>query len=468
MERNIFEISRQDAERVLSEALCNGGTYADLYFEHTITNELVLRDNKISAVASNIDFGVGVRVLKGERTGYAYSETTDMDSMLRAAKTAAQIADSPTIKHKEIKISKEIKAGNHYPLIKGWDDTDVTYKIKYLNYLNEQIQKRGLYVEKANARIADSISDILFYNSHGETFYDIRPLVSISAGAVMLKEGRRENGSVSRSFRCGFELLDESLMDEIADELIAKTEILFKAVQPKGGAMPVVMGAGGSGILLHEAVGHAFEADFNRKGASIFSDKMGKKVCDSSINIVDDGTILANRGSCNWDDEGIPGQKTYMVKDGILNSYLHDRISAHYYKVPPTGNGRRESFRYMPIPRMRATYMEAGPYSSDEIIKTVKKGIYVDNFSNGQVQIGAGDFTFFVKSGYLIEDGVLTAPIKDINIIGNGPQALSNITMVGNDPKMENATWICGKDQLCPVSCGMPTVKVNQLMVGGV
>ena len=467
MMKNIFEICRQDAERVLSEALCNGGTYADLYFEHTITNELVLKDNKISAVASNIDFGVGVRVLKGERTGYAYSETTDMESMLRAAKTAAQIADSPNIKHREIKISKEVKADNHYPLLKGWDETDITYKIKYLDYLNEQILKKGKYVEKANARIADSISDILFFNSLGETFYDIRPLVSISAGAVLLKKERRENGSVSRSFRCGFELLSESLMDEIADELISRTEILFDAIQPKGGIMSVVMGAGGSGILLHEAVGHAFEADFNRKGASIFSDKMGKKVCDSSINIVDDGTLLANRGSCNWDDEGVPGQKTYMVKDGILNSYLHDRISAHYYKVQPTGNGRRESFRYMPIPRMRATYMEAGPYSNDEIIKSVKKGIYVDNFSNGQVQIGAGDFTFFVKSGYLIENGTLTAPIKDINIIGNGPQALADITMVGNNPKMENATWICGKDQLCPVSCGMPTVKVNQLMVGG-
>lgn len=464
---NIFEITRQDAEKVLAEALCNGGTYADLYFEHTITNELVLRDNKISAASSNIDFGVGIRVLKGDRTGYAYSETTDMVSMLRAAKTAAQIADSPNVKQREIKISKNVKSANHYPIVKGWNDTDVTYKIKYLNLLNSLIQQKGRYVEKANARIADTLSDILLFNSLGETFYDVRPLVSISAGAVMLKDGRRENGSVSRSFRCGFELLTESLMEEIADELIARVEILFGAVQPKGGQMPVVMGAGGSGILLHEAVGHAFEADFNRKGASIFSDKMGKKICDGSINIVDDGTLLANRGSCNWDDEGVPGQKTYMVKDGILNSYLHDRISAHYYKVTPTGNGRRESFRYMPIPRMRATYMEAGPYSNEEIIKTVKNGIYVDNFSNGQVQIGAGDFTFYVKSGYLIENGALTAPIKDINIIGNGPQALSDITMVGNNPKMENATWTCGKDQLCPVSCGMPTVKVNQLMVGG-
>lgn len=464
---NIFEITEKEAERVLAEALSTGGTYADLYFEHTITNELALRDNKISTVASNIDFGVGVRVLKGERTGYAYSETTDMESMLRAAKIAAQIANSPTAGCKEVRISRELEAENHYPFVKGWNDTDVTYKIKYLNYLNEQIWRRGSYVEKANARIADSISDILFYNSLGERFYDVRPLISVSAGAVMLKEGHRENGSVSKSFRCGFELLSESLMDEIADELIAKTEILFGAIQPKGGMMPVVMGAGGSGILLHEAVGHAFEADFNRKGASVFSDKMGKKICDSSINIVDDGTLLANRGSCNWDDEGVPGQKTYMVKNGVLNSYLHDRISANYYKVAPTGNGRRESFRFMPIPRMRATYMEPGPCSREEIIKSVKKGIYVDNFSNGQVQIGAGDFTFFVNSGYLIENGTLTAPVKDINIIGNGPQALADISMVGNDPKMENATWICGKDQLCPVSCGMPTVKVNRLMVGG-
>ena len=257
------------------------------------------------------------------------------------------------------------------------------------------------------------------------------------------------------------------MIEDLAKECVQKTSFLFTASQPKGGMMDVVMGAGSSGILLHEAVGHAFEADFNRKGTSIFSDCMGKKICNESINIIDDGTITGNRGSCNWDDEGVPGQKTYMVKDGVLNSYLHDRISAKFYGVNPTGNGRRECFRFMPIPRMRATYMESGKAKEVDLISQIKKGIYVDNFSNGQVQIGAGDFTFYVKSGYLIENGKLTQPIKDVNIIGNGPEALKNITEVADNGRIEDSTWTCGKGQYCPVSCGMPSVLVKNLTVGG-
>ena len=227
------------------------------------------------------------------------------------------------------------------------------------------------------------------------------------------------------------------------------------------------MAAGASGILLHEAMGHAFEADFNRKGQSVFSGRIGEKICSSGISIVDDGTIAGNRGACNYDDEGIAGQKTYMVRDGVLSSYLHDRISAASYGVSPTGNGRRESFRFNPIPRMRATYMENGDAHPEDIIASVRKGIYVDEFSNGQVKIGEGDFTFYVKSGFMIENGRLTAPVKDINVIGNGPEALGRITAVGNDLKIDNGTWTCGKEQNVPVSIGIPTVLVSSLVVGG-
>ena len=231
--------------------------------------------------------------------------------------------------------------------------------------------------------------------------------------------------------------------------------------------MPVVMGAGSSGILLHEAMGHSFEADFNRKGQSIFSEKMGQKICAENITIVDDATIRGNRGALNFDDEGVPGQRTCMVENGILTSYLHDRVSAGWYGVRPTGNGRRESFRYNPIPRMRATYMESGDSRPEDIIASVKKGIYVDEFTNGQVKIGEGDFTFYVNNGYLIEDGKLTRPITDINIMGNGPQALADIVAVGNDSKVDNGAWTCGKCQSVPVMCGMPTVLVRNLTVGG-
>ena len=262
-------------------------------------------------------------------------------------------------------------------------------------------------------------------------------------------------------------MVTEALADEMAADAVAGIDERFDARRPKGGQMPVVMGAGASGILLHEAMGHAFEADFNRKGQSIFSGKIGEKICSTGISIVDDGTVRGNRGACNFDDEGVAGQKTWMVKDGILNSYLHDRISASWFKVPPTGNGRRESFRFHPIPRMRTTYMENGTASPEDIISSVKKGIYVDEFSNGQVKIGEGDFTFFVKSGRLIENGRLGSPVKDINIIGNGPRALADIIAVGNDLKIDNGTWTCGKDQNVPVSCGIPTVLVKNLTVGG-
>jgi TldD protein len=214
-------------------------------------------------------------------------------------------------------------------------------------------------------------------------------------------------------------------------------------------------------------MGHAFEADFNRKGTSIFSDKMGRRICPEGIQIIDDGTLKGNRGALNFDDEGVPAQKTCMVEDGILTSYLHDRISARHYGVSPTGNGRRESFRYAPLPRMRSTYMESGNARPEDIIASVRKGIYVDEFSNGQVQIGEGDFTFFVKSGYLIEDGRLTAPVKDINIIGNGPVALRDILAVGDDLAIDPGAWTCGKEQNVPVSCGIPTVLIKQLTVGG-
>lgn len=465
---NFFGVTEENLRELVATALSKGGEYADIFFEHSVINELTLRDGEVNAAGTHIDYGVGIRVVKGEKTGYAYSEITTMPLMKKAALTAAQIAEEATAVVDASREVKLLKGENLYPIGKDWDKTGIDYKIPYLQKLNEKIFSKDTRTAKVIGKIADSNTLVLFYNSLGEAFTDERPMINVVANCVMEDgKGRSETGGVSRSFRMGFELLTEELMEEIASEVVSKTAFLFNASQPKGGAMPVVMGAGGSGILLHEAVGHAFEADFNRKGTSIFSDMMGQQVCAAGINIVDDGTLAGNRGSCNFDDEGIPGQKTYLVKDGILNSYLHDRISAKFYGVEPTGNGRRESFRYMPIPRMRATYMENGTMAEEELISQVKKGIYVDNFSNGQVQIGAGDFTFYVKSGWLIEKGKLTQPIKDVNVIGNGPEALRQITGVADNGRMENATWTCGKGQYVPVSCGMPSILVKKLVVGG-
>lgn len=464
---NLFGVTESDLRQTLSAALEKGGDYADLFFEHSYSNNISLQDGAVNRAGSNIDFGMGVRVLSGDRTGYAYIENITLEEMLKAARTAARIAENG--KGKEpVDLTDISLKNNYYAVKKSWDEIAVNDKMPYIQKLNDRIFALDERVTKVSAGLGDTTSHILFCNSEGQMYYDYRPMVRLYAQCIMQEGNKIENNYASRSFRMGAEFLTDEIIETVANEAIERTAILFRSIKPKGGEMPVVMGAGGSGILLHEAIGHTFEADFNRKRTSIFSDKLNKKVCDEHINIVDDGTLPFNRGAVNIDDEGTEGQKTYIVRNGILTSYLHDRISAKHYNVSPTGNGRRESFRCMPIPRMRGTYMEAGNYAEEEIIAAVKKGIYVSNFTNGQVQIGAGDFTFFVKSGYLIEDGKLTQPIKDINIIGNGPKALADITMTGSNFKMDEGTWTCGKDgQSCPVTIGMPSALVSKLTVGG-
>ena len=464
---NIFKVSEAQLQTLAATALAHGGDYSDLYFEHTTYFNLLLKDGVVSSGGFHTDFGVGIRVLKGEKTGYAYSENTDMQDMISAAKAAAAIAIGSKAAGREYKAVTDRK-NDFYPCADSWREKSADAFLPFLKELEKAIFAKDERIVKVIIRLSDSVTDVMMYNSLGELTCDTRPMGSVSATAVFQQNGKTENRSVSRSFRMGAELISPALIEELALDAVKGIDERFEAIRPKGGQMSVVMGAGASGILLHEAMGHAFEADFNRKGQSIFSDKMGKRICPEGVDVVDDGTIAFNRGSGNYDDEGVPSEKTYMVKDGVLCSYLHDRISASWYGVAPTGNGRRENFRYNPIPRMRATYMENGNADPEGIISSVKKGIYVDEFSNGQVKIGEGDFTFFVKSGRLIENGRLTAPVKDINIIGNGPQALSDILAVGNDLKIDNGTWTCGKEQYCPVSCGMPSVLIKQLTVGGV
>ncbi len=461
-----FEVSTEMLQKVIAAAMSKGGNYADLFFEHKTTNSLSLEDGQVNSAYSNVDFGVGIRVLKGDQTGFAYSENLSMDDMLNAAKMAANIADQSK-EFAPVGVNEKVPA-DYYRISQNWTDVTIKDKVPFVQKLNDKVFSLDDKVSKVNAFLGDETSFVLFYNSEGKLTYDYRPMMRLGAVCVMEKDGQLENSYVARSFRSGFEVMTDALVDEIAAETIEKTNLLFEAGKPKAGEMPVVLGAGGSGILLHEAIGHTFEADFNRKGTSIFSDKLGKKVAENFINIIDDGTLPNDRGAINIDDEGNDVQKTYLVKDGILNSYIHDRISAEYYGVEPTGNGRRESFRNMPLPRMRSTYMENGPHTVEEILAQVDYGVFVDNFSNGEVKIGAGDFTFFVKSGYIIEKGKLTKPIKDINIVGNGPQALADITMAANDYKNDSGTWTCGKDgQSVPVTLGLPTVLVKKMTVGG-
>lgn len=468
---NIFGVDEPLLKRLVEEALHSGGSYADLYFENTTYGSLLLRDGAVTSGGSHIDFGVGIRVLSGEKTGYAYSESTAWPDMLSCARAAALIAEKPSDVNPygtpNPSRGTPNPSADRYPVQQSWRDVPMASFLPFLQKLEADIKRRDTRIEKIIVNLAFQLSDILMFNSAHELKWDTRPMGSISVSTVFRQGDKTENKSISRSFRCGAEMLTDTLIAEMAAEVVQGIDERFAATRPKGGQMSVVMGAGASGILLHEAMGHAFEADFNRKGTSIFADKMGKQVCPRGIHILDDGTLAGNRGALNYDDEGVPGQKTYMVEDGVLTSYLHDRISAAHYGVRPTGNGRRESFRYAPLPRMRATYMESGSAKAEDLIASVKKGIYVDEFSNGQVQIGEGDFTFYVKAGFLIEDGRLTRPVKDINIIGNGPAALADLRGVADDLAVDPGAWTCGKEQSVPVSCGIPTVLIGSLTVGG-
>lgn len=464
-----FKVNEALLESIVAKGLGKGGGWCDLYFQDSVSWELVLRDGVVGSGGLSDDYGCGIRVLDGEKTGYAYTEVCDRASLLRAAEDAASIACGSVVTSWENQRSDGRTPGLYYPAGTDPLSSSPASLIPWLEKLESRIRTKEPSTAKVMAMAEFTRDYVMMYNSLGELTFDDRPVCSVAVTAVFQRGKQVETDTASRSFRCGVEMFTDSLIEELAAEVCASVDNMFEARKPKGGKMKVVMGAGASGILLHEAMGHSFEADCCRKGQSIFSDKLGSKICRKGINIVDDGTIPGNRGSCRYDDEGVPGQKTYMVTDGVLSSFLHDRISARWYGVSPTGNGRRESFRYNPIPRMRATYMESGSDGTlQDLIASVDKGIFVDKFSNGQVKIGEGDFTFYVKSGSLIEKGRLTMPVKDINIIGNGPKALSDIEAVASDLVIDNGQWTCGKEQEALVSCGIPSVLINNLTVGGI
>ena len=461
-----FNTSTENIKQILTTCLSKGADFSDIFYEHSTSSYLLLQDGKVNQIENHIDYGAGIRAVQGVQTGFAFSESDDLTSLISCAIVASNIANSSqsnTVANLTNKIFP-----NRYPVFSDWNDISLTLKKIFLEKLNDRILQLDSKILKVTVSLSDSTTHMMYANSEGILTADYRPMVTISARCVMQKDKETETGYTSRSFRADYDVLGNSLIEEISNDLILQTNRLFGAIKPLGGEMPVVMASGDSGILLHEAMGHAFEADFTRRNESIFTDMLGKQVCDESINIVDDGTIEYARGSVNMDDEGVASQKTYVIQNGKLESFLHDRISANYYGISPTGNGRRESFRNIPLPRMRVTYMENGKINPADIIASVDKGVYVDSFTNGQVQIGAGDFTFFVKTGYLIENGKLTQPIKDINIIGNGPQALKDISMVGNDMTIDSGAGSCGKEgQYMPVGYGIPTVKINKLIVGG-
>jgi TldD protein len=463
-----FGITDSMCKKVLAEALSKGGDYADLYFEHTIGNWVALEDGKVNRAYCDVSLGVGIRTVKGDQVGYGFTQELLGESMMAAASTAATIADASPNKPAGKYVTPKFE--NHYPLKELLSSVPFESKLPLVQSANDKCFALSPLIIKVNAGLHDEQKRVMVVTSDGIKTEDLLPKNYLYTSVVAEKDGRRERSSWNLGGRRDFSYYTQDVVEEVASTAVDRVLVLFEAVQPPAGEMTVVLGPGITGILLHEAIGHGMEADFNRKGISTYATMIDKQVAEPFVTIVDDGTNPELAGSLNVDDEGTVGQRTVLVEDGILKSYMHDKISAKHYKVSPTGNGRRESYQHYVIPRMRNTYMLPGPATPEEVIKSAGKGIYVQDVSNGQVKIGEGDFAFYVSQGQMIENGKLTAPIKDINIMGNGPKMLKNVTMVANDLQMyQGGGGTCGKDgQGVPVGFGLPTCLVKSMTVGGV
>lgn len=463
-----FGIDDARLREVMTELVANGADAADLYFQHSRVCAITLEEGIVSSASTNIDQGVGLRVVIGDQTGYAYTEDLSPAAMKGAARVAAAIAKSgaPTV---PAAFTIGAATSDRYHIAMPWSEVGLPDRLTRMEAVAAYAKAENPAVEKVTVSWVDDDQRVLIANLSGRVVAESRPMSRVWCQVTARKNGITQSNSSNLAGRRGIEWYDDTNLRLVAKQAVDRTMVLFDAKRPPAGEMPVVLAAGASGILLHEAIGHGMEADFNRKNTSIYADMIGRKVGPDFVTIVDDGTMPNERGALNFDDEGNPAKRTVLVDKGTLATYMHDAISAKHYGVEPTGSGRRESFRHVPLPRMRCTYMEDGPHSRDEIIASVKNGIIAETFTNGQVQIGAGDYTFYIKNGWLIENGKVTAPIKDCNIIGNGPEALRNVSMAANDGKLDTGGWTCGKDgQSVPVSQGLPTILVSKMTVGGV
>ncbi len=463
---NWFNVDGVIMRRVLGELVKHGADAADLYFEHNRGNSIVMEDQVISSARSWVEQGVGLRVVIGDQTGYAYTEDLSLEAMLEAARTAAAIArGNKAVPPQHFNVSR---SGDMYRIVLPWSEVKTDDKLDLVRQLEKLARQQDPAVKKVSISWSDYEQQVVIATLDGRLVADYRPMTRLWCTVTAERNGVQQSTSANLSGRYGIDHYTHERLQALAKKAVDNTLVLFDARRPPAGEMPVLLAAGASGILLHEAIGHGMEADFNRKGTSIYSDMLNKKVADSQVTIVDQGNLAYERGALNYDDEGNPAQRNVLVDRGILRGYLHDGISARHYKVSPSGSGRRESYRHAPMPRMTCTFMENGPHSREEMIASMKKGIVAETYTNGQVSIGAGDFTFYIKNGWLVENGKITAPIKDCNIIGNGPQVLKDITMVGNDSHMDTGGWTCGKNgQSVPVSLGMPSVLVSGMTVGG-
>jgi len=465
------KLSHQDLFSVLGTLAERQLDYADLYFQSSYHESWVIEDRIIKDGSYNIDQGVGVRAISGEKTGFAYADQITLNALNQSAQAARSIVREQG--NGKVHTLGNVPYSLLYPAIDPLQSLPREEKIALLHRVDNVARAEDPRVQEVSASITGVYELILVAATDGTLAADVRPLVRLSVSVLVEEDGRRERGSSGGGGRSGYEyfleLVDGDVRaDAFAKEAVRMALVNLSAVAAPAGSMPVVLGAGWPGVLLHEAVGHGLEGDFNRRGTSVFSGQMGELVASELCTVVDDGTISGRRGSLAIDDEGVPGQYNVLIENGILKGFMQDKMNARLMGLAPTGNGRRESYAHLPMPRMTNTYMLAGKSSPQDIIASVEYGLYAPNFAGGQVDITSGKFVFSTSEAYLIENGKITKPVKGATLIGSGIEAMQQISMVGNDLALDKGVGVCGKEgQSVPVGVGQPTLKLDSMTVGG-
>ncbi len=461
-------LTENQLQRVLNELLSPAVDMADLYFQATHSESWLLEDGIIKDGSFNIERGVGVRAISGEKTGFAYSDDIVLPALESAAKMASSIAKSGHLGRINAWQKKSLLTPLYRPIdpLLSLNEAD---KLKLLREVDAAARAADKRIQQVNVSLMGVQETILVLNSDGSMSADIRPLIRLNVSVIAEEKGHREQGFAGGGGRTDYHyFIQDNVAVNLAKEAVRQAILNLDAVPAPAGMMPVILGPGWPGVLLHEAVGHGLEGDFNRKGSSAFTGRIGERVASPGCTVVDDGTLPNRRGSLTIDDEGTPSQRTVLIEKGILKGYMQDKLNARLMGTQSTGNGRRESYAHLPMPRMTNTYMLPGPYAPEEIIASVDKGLYAVNFSGGQVDITSGKFVFSACEAYLIENGQITRPVKGATLIGNGPEVLNQVSMIGNDLKLDSGIGSCGKEgQSVPVGVGQPTLKIDTLTVGG-
>lgn len=463
-------LNETQLQGVLGKMLGSKVDNADLYFQTSRQESWVLEDDIIKEGGYNIDYGVGVRAISGEKTGFAYSDDIILPALEEAAFAARTIAlqggEHPA---HNIQAFHRTSTPTLYDPLNPLQSLTETQKIDLLRRVNQEARKQDPRIKQVIVSLAGLYEIVLIVGTDGTFAADVRPLVRLNVSVIAEDKGKREQGFMGGGARSDYQMfLEKDLALHYAREACRQALVNLEAIPAPAGTMPVVLGSGWAGVLLHEAVGHGLEGDFNRKNSSAFSGRRGERVATPLCTVVDNGAMPGRRGSLNIDDEGTPTQCTTLIEKGILKGYLQDKLNARLMGMQPTGNGRRESYAHMPLPRMTNTYMLAGPHNPQEIIQSVDKGLYAVNFGGGEVDITSGKFVFTINEAYLIENGKITTPVKGATLIGNGPDVLTKVSMVGNDLKLDEGVGVCGKEgQSVPVGVGQPTLKIDEMTVGG-